>query len=114
MPRKGFVRKNTLKQTVSHANPSSSVPPDVEQPTDSMASSENESGNVDDGPMTGDFPYSFTVVRRGQVWKIPDAYWQTDAQHIPECTCFYCDLLYSRRDPGVDSNDSDHKETNSN
>ena len=52
-----------------------------------------------DGPMQGEFPYSFVVVLRNRIWKIPDCYYFTDAQHPCECPCFYCQLLYSGSKP---------------
>ena len=42
-----------------------------------------------DGPMQGEFPHSFIVVLRNRIWKIPDCYYFTDAQHPCECPCFY-------------------------
>lgn len=54
-----------------------------------------------DGPMQGEFPYSFVALLRNRIWKIPDCYYFTDAQHPCECPCFYCQLLYSGSKPAV-------------
>lgn len=40
-----------------------------------------------------DEPSTFSIYRRNIVYRIPDHYMFTDAQHS-DCSCFYCSLVY--------------------
>lgn len=41
-----------------------------------------------------EWPSTYSVVSRNRVYPIPDEIFFSDAQHRPECGCFYCRLLY--------------------
>ena len=98
---KGFCKSNRNRDLPAMSSSSLPKPGDMQEVNIEIPSYEvsDEVGWKPqwhgDGPMQGEFPHSFIVALRNRIWKIPDCYYFTDAQHPCECPCFYCQLLYN-------------------